>query len=426
MKTKKTLIFLLMALIAFSQSLFAEGAIEKNDNEKLIQVLSLDKTENGRYDLHGLLENGTDIIYHIGDDLKINFPVDEIKTGMYLYVEDTGIMTMSLPPQSPAIGIRNVTMAVKSGIIPFGKQSIEIKLSDVDTEDLFSAFSYAYGYLTTENFITSGIVFNAGYYAKGILDAWYYGDVEPFFSIEEMNGQIEKYVADILQQEDSVGEAGPIYLTEDAISSLPKPEELEKQFAYAYGYLITLDMLFQGHNLIGPDFASGALYALYDVEPLMSIEDLNGAIDNYNGYLYEQLSEYISQIAAENLAQAEAFLDENGKRAEVTTLDSGVQIELISQDSEPGAQPTDTDSVVVDYTLTLLDGTVADKGEKVTFSLSSLIPGFTEAVKTMHVGDTIIAYIPPEMGYGENGAGELIAPNSLLTFTIYLDSIVEK
>ena len=63
-----------------------------------------------------------------------------------------------------------------------------------------------------------------------------------------------------------------------------------------------------------------------------------------------------------------------------------------------------------------------DQGENVTFSLQSLIPGFTEAVKAMTVGDSIRAYIPPELGYGVNGT-QTIEPNSLLIFDITLDSI---
>ena len=69
-----------------------------------------------------------------------------------------------------------------------------------------------------------------------------------------------------------------------------------------------------------------------------------------------------------------------------------------------------------------MDGTVMDQGDGVSFSLSSLIPGFTYAVEAMNVGDSVRAYIPPELGYGEMGT-QTIEPNSLLIFDITLNSI---
>ncbi len=425
MNKRKFLTILLVVLTSLSMSLFAQGAIEKGENEKLIQVVSLNKTDDGTYDIIGLLENGTNIIYHVAPDVDMEFPIESITEGMYLYVKDNGIMTMSLPPQSPAIGIRNVTMAVLSGAIDTEfapAQNIVLNISDVDLDDMFSRFSYSYGYMTTENYMLNGIYFNAGYYAKGIFDAWGYGEIDPYFSVEEMYGYVEEFV-NLYQNESGMeAEVGAVYSTEEELNALAAPTTLEEQFSYSYGYLLAMDLLFQGYDLVAPDFASGALYALYDVEPLMTDIEMEEALDEYNSYLSGLYEEFVSQLASENLAEANAFLEENANAEGVITLDSGVQLKFETQ-SESTEQPQDTDSVVLDYTLTLLDGTVMDEGEDVTFSLDSLIPGFTEAVLNMHVGDSVIAYIPPEFGYGENGAGN-IEPNSLLIFTIHLDSIV--
>ena len=71
-----------------------------------------------------------------------------------------------------------------------------------------------------------------------------------------------------------------------------------------------------------------------------------------------------------------------------------------------------------------MDGTVMDQGSGVDFNLQTLIPGFTEAVTHMTVGDSVRAYIPPELGYGEGGT-QTIEPNSLLVFDITLNSIVQ-
>ena len=74
--------------------------------------------------------------------------------------------------------------------------------------------------------------------------------------------------------------------------------------------------------------------------------------------------------------------------------------------------------------LFLLDGNTYDSGSDVTFSLQSLIPGFTEAVTNMQVGQEAMVYIHPSYGYGENGTSN-IEPNSLLIFRINLKGIAK-
>ena len=427
MKIRKIIIALLV-FIATSSLLFAQGASEKSENEKLIQVVSLDKTEDGYYDITGLLEDGKTIIYHVAPDAEIDFPIENIYAGMYLYVKDNGIMTMSIPPQSPAVAIRDVTMAVKGGIIDtvFAPKKVELKISETNLDDLFSKFSYAYGYLTSKNYMLNGVYFNAGYYAKGMFDAWAYGDIEPFFTMEEMYSYVEQFVSQYQNESSMPKEIGDVYTTEEEISSLTEPTSLSEQFSYSYGYLTTLDLLYQGYDIVVPDFASGSLYALYEIDPIMSDEQMDGALDEYNSYLSNLYSEYLEELKSANLEEANKLLEENGKKDGVATLPSGVQIEITSQDAEPGAIPEKDDSVVVDYKLSLPDGTVVDENQDITFDLDSLIPGFVDAVTNMHVGDTATVYIPPELGYGENGAGDIIGPNQLLIYTIYLKSIVEE
>lgn len=152
--------------------------------------------------------------------------------------------------------------------------------------------------------------------------------------------------------------------------------------------------------------------------PQLSVKNL---IDAYVDKMAEDYMAWLEDLAAQNLSEAEAFLEDNASRPEVTVLPSGVQIEY-TYDEEEGAVPSADDTVNVDYTLTLMDGTVMDQGDGVSFSLSSLIPGFTYAVEAMNVGDSVRAYIPPELGYGEMGT-QTIEPNSLLIFDITLNSI---
>ncbi|MEM7195991.1 MAG: FKBP-type peptidyl-prolyl cis-trans isomerase [Pseudomonadota bacterium] len=86
--------------------------------------------------------------------------------------------------------------------------------------------------------------------------------------------------------------------------------------------------------------------------------------------------------------------------------------------------PTATDTVVVHYQGTLIDGTVFDssysRGEPATFPLSGIIPGWQEILQLMRAGDKWEVVIPPQLAYGERGAGASIGPNETLVFEIEL------
>lgn len=420
---------LFLVLLLSISTVFAQANVEKKMNESLVQVNSIKFNDDGYYDILATMENGTETLYHVAPEVKINFPLDKIYSGMYLYVIDNGIATRSLPPQTTALEIKNVTLEVRAGILSFGDEAesaepLQLGFSTPNMDDMFSRFSYSYGYLTAENFLQNGIVFDAGYYARGILDAGM-PENEPFYPVEELADYFNDYVMNHLQNGE-VGVVGNIYSNEDELLALKAPETLHQKFSYAYGYVNTMDMLYQGHDIRCPEFAAGSLAALYDAETYMTLEQIEAAFEEYNAYLYDLYMQALEQSANDNLKRATDFLEENKTKDGIITLESGVQIEIIDQEDPESAMPTSSDRVIVDYSLMLLDGTVADQGDKVEFSLDSLIPGFVDAVMAMHVGDTAIAYIPPELGYGEMGAGESIAPNSLLIFTIYLDSIVRE
>jgi FKBP-type peptidyl-prolyl cis-trans isomerase len=118
-----------------------------------------------------------------------------------------------------------------------------------------------------------------------------------------------------------------------------------------------------------------------------------------------------------------AWLEENGKKPGVTTTASGLQYEVISSgDPKKGKQPTDADKVSVHYKGALTDGTEFDasKGSPVSFGVTQVIKGWTEALKLMHEGDKWKLYIPPEIGYGEAGSPPKIGPNAILVFEVEL------
>src|SRR5579883_2205740 len=100
--------------------------------------------------------------------------------------------------------------------------------------------------------------------------------------------------------------------------------------------------------------------------------------------------------AVKNQIAGEAFLTANKNKPGVVTLPDGLQYKVIVQGK--GAQPTDNDTVTVNYSGRLIDGTEFDssykRGEPTTFQLSNVIAGWTEALKLMKVGSTWEVYVP--------------------------------
>jgi len=127
--------------------------------------------------------------------------------------------------------------------------------------------------------------------------------------------------------------------------------------------------------------------------------------------------------------EGEKFLAENKKKNGITTTASGLQYEVLKR-GEGKESPKATDKVKVHYHGTNIDGSVFDssveRGEPISFGLNQVIPGWTEGVQLMHIGDKFKFYIPSELAYGERSPSPKIKPNSVLVFEVELFEINPK
>ncbi|WP_411359596.1 FKBP-type peptidyl-prolyl cis-trans isomerase [Pseudidiomarina salilacus] len=138
-----------------------------------------------------------------------------------------------------------------------------------------------------------------------------------------------------------------------------------------------------------------------------------------------------SKLGAASVAEGDAYRAENANKEGVMVTESGLQYEILQEGEEGGEQPTAEDIVEVHYEGTLIDGTVFDssieRGQPAVFPLNRVIPGWTEGVQLMSVGDKFRFVIPPELAYGDREVGGgAIPPKSTLIFEVELIDVKEQ
>lgn len=130
---------------------------------------------------------------------------------------------------------------------------------------------------------------------------------------------------------------------------------------------------------------------------------------------------------AEQSAASKAFMDKTAKEAGVKVLASGLAYKVVRSGPETGLKPQLTDEVKVHYEGKLEDGQVFDssyeRGQPAAMPLRGLIPGWQEALQLMRPGDEWILYVPSNLGYGNDAAGQ-IPPGSPLIFKIELIDVL--
>ena len=193
------------------------------------------------------------------------------------------------------------------------------------------------------------------------------------------------------------------------------------KISYALGLSLGNNLLSSGIKSLNIEkLARGIQDVLEQKKPEITYQEAQELIDEYFRKLQEQSSE-------KTISEGKAFLESNGKRPEVITLKSGLQYEIINKGN--GNLPKASDKVRVHYHGTLIDGTVFDssvrRGEPATFGVTQVISGWVEALQLMPVGSKWKLYIPSNLAYGAQGAGQHIGPHTTLIFEVELLDFVK-
>jgi FKBP-type peptidyl-prolyl cis-trans isomerase FklB len=189
-----------------------------------------------------------------------------------------------------------------------------------------------------------------------------------------------------------------------------------KNLSYSLGMSMATQLMQTGlENLDVEAFVKAFSEIMKNEETTMSLEEASQHIQEYFSAKQNEMLEM-------NKQKGELFLAENAKKENVVTLPSGLQYEILIEGN--GAIPTATDTVNCHYHGTLIDGTVFDssvqRGQPATFGVTQVIKGWVEALQLMPVGSKWRLFVPSDMAYGKQGAGNDIQPNATLIFEVEL------
>jgi FKBP-type peptidyl-prolyl cis-trans isomerase len=200
----------------------------------------------------------------------------------------------------------------------------------------------------------------------------------------------------------------------------------DQKASYGIGLNVGTQLSDSRDRLDRAAFMRGVEDAMQGNQPAVPRTEIQPALEAFAQEIQAAAAAAREQAATENREAGEAFLAENADRDEVTVTESGLQYEVLEEGDGPN--PSASDEVEVHYTGTLIDGTEFDSsrgGDPAVFGVGAVIPGFAEALQLMPVGSRYRIWIPSDLGYGAQGSGPVIGPNSVLVFDIELLGIVE-
>lgn len=208
------------------------------------------------------------------------------------------------------------------------------------------------------------------------------------------------------------------------------PVELKSKqdsVSYSIGVNIGKDLKSNGLE-INAEILGIALSKAYSGDSIqLSDEEMMKIMMSFQQEMMNAQNEKSKGLSESARKEGEAFLAENKNKPGVKTTPSGLQYKVLK--SASGASPKETDQVKTHYLGKLINGTEFDnsykRGEPAVFPLNGVIKGWTEALQLMKVGEKFELYIPAELAYGDQGAGQIIPPGATLIFEVELLEIVK-
>lgn len=193
-----------------------------------------------------------------------------------------------------------------------------------------------------------------------------------------------------------------------------------QQVGYLLGRNVGRDLKQNDIQCDMQSFLAGVSDGLSGAQPKWTDQQLAACEARFQQEMQQKMMIRAQSIGDQNKKEEAAFLAQNAKAEGVQTTPTGLQYKVLKQGA--GVSPAATDVVKCHYRGTFLDGTEFDSsygGEPASFPVNQVIPGWTEALQKMKVGDKWQLFVPGELAYGADGRPG-IPPNSMLVFEVEL------
>ncbi len=219
----------------------------------------------------------------------------------------------------------------------------------------------------------------------------------------------------------------PVLLLAGAVAgtSAAELETLDQRYSYTLGVRMARMLKAEGIGELDGAAFGEAVADVINGRPLQLTEEEMEAVLKARAERIRRQAQVRAEAA---LARSRAFLEENARKPGVQVLPGGVQYRVLEEGS--GTPPTLDDQVKVHYEGRTLDGrkfdSSRDRGEPAVFALRGVIKGFSEALTHMKPGSRWEVFIPPELAYGAQGAGDVIGPNEALVFDLELLEVMKR
>jgi len=194
-----------------------------------------------------------------------------------------------------------------------------------------------------------------------------------------------------------------------------------QQVGYMLGQNVGRDLKQNQIQCDMQSFMAGLSDALSGAQPKWTEQQLMACRTRFEAEMRQKIETAMQNAGDKNKKEEAAFLAQNAQADGVQTTPTGLQFKVLKQGT--GVTPALTDTVQCHYRGTLLNGTEFDSsygGEPASFPVNRVIPGWTEALQKMKVGDKWQLFVPAELAYGAESPGPPIEPNSMLIFEVEL------
>lgn len=196
----------------------------------------------------------------------------------------------------------------------------------------------------------------------------------------------------------------------------------KQKVSYCIGLETARNLLRQFTDMDLKLLEEGFKDAISNTTPRLEQPEVQSIMQALRQQVEQQQRQFVTKLSEDNRKAGEEFLSGNKQKEGIVTLNSGLQYKVLNPGTGP--KPSPVDVVSVHYRGSFIDGRIFDssyeRGKPQAFPVNRVIPGWSEALQLMHVGDKWQIFVPHYLAYGEAGFGNEIGPCTTLVFEMEL------